>query len=67
MKKKPLNQTIDDLVRYLYYIKDIAKPLDKDQKEELTNMIRTILIFLICMKKITSLGGVSGTFFDKEK
>lgn len=67
MKTKPLNQTIDDLVRYLYYIKDASKPLEKDQKEELANIIRHFLFLLICVKKATSLGSVSYTFFEKKK
>lgn len=57
--KITLNQTIDDLVRYLYHIKDIAKGLDVDQKKDLQNILRVILTLLVLMKKGSGLGRIS--------
>lgn len=57
--KITLNQTIDDLVRYLYHIKDLAKDLDVDQKKDLQEILRVILTLLVLMRKGSGLGKIS--------
>ena len=52
-------KVIKDLKTYLDEIERLSKPLDKEQKAELENILSVILTLLISLKKASNLGSFS--------
>lgn len=50
---------IKDLIQYLEHIDEKARRLNPRQKKQLREIIRTILVLLVALKKSSNLGNVS--------
>lgn len=58
-------KVIKDLKLYLDEIERLSKPLEKEQKEQLENILSVVLTLLISLKKASNLGCVSSRTFFK--
>lgn len=64
--KKDLDVVTADLVYYIKEMHNLAKPLDRDQREYLAGTFETILVLLISLKKTTNLGNFQSPFRSRE-
>jgi hypothetical protein len=60
-----LKTTIKDFKKYLDHIEILAKPISKEQKKSLDNILKVMLTLLVSLKKSSNLGSVTWDAIEK--